>query len=182
VKLSIHESGHWHFAYDPTFFEAKVPEKSREPKGRFIKKWKRPAPLIPGVTLALRIVTPGSALTPGDPLPNKVRKITPPSEGLAREIYLFLVELPATVSEWPGKNSMGTELVGNYQISESDSIWAVHNEVPCPDLSQIPGGPVTLFKGVSESDISPSLRAVVLGGHEDGSKVLYDLVGKRSCK
>jgi hypothetical protein len=180
VKLSIHESGRWHFAYDPAFFESKVPESAREPKGRFIKKWTRPAPLVPGVTLVLRIITPWFALTPGHSLPDKVRKIEPPSEGMAREVYLILVETPATVDGWPGKNSMGTDLVGSYPISEDESIWAVHKEVECPDLSRIRGGPFTRFKGVSESDISSSLRAMVLGGHEDGSKVLYDLVGKRT--
>ena len=62
MKLSLHESDNWHFAYDPRFFEKRMPKDKRTDMGRFIDKWQRPSALAPGVTLALRIVTPWTAL------------------------------------------------------------------------------------------------------------------------
>lgn len=177
LKLSLHESGNWHFAYDGEFFEAKVPDAHRKPKGRFIDRWTKPAPLIPGTTLALRLVTPWTALRAGDFPGSKILEVEPPAEGRAREIGIFLVEPPSAVSGWPGKNKMGTKLIGSYRMVGGSTIWAVHWETACPDFSGIDGRPATLFNGISRSDISSDLRAILYGDHEDGSKVVYDLAG-----
>lgn len=177
LKISLHESSNWHFAYDPQFFENRVPEAKRSERGRFIDKWPRPNPIAPGVTLALRIVTPWTALRLGKPFPEEIQSIEAPPSGMAREIGLFIVEPPTTVSGWPGKNKMNTLPVGNYEIEGGTGVWLTHWEIECPDFSGL-SGKGHLFSGVNKSDIPPDLRAMVFGDHDDGSKVLYDLVGK----
>ena len=61
LKLSLHESGRWHVAFDSQAFSDV--RGSNAPADRFAGKWEKPAPLIDGLTLACRIHIPWDAAT-----------------------------------------------------------------------------------------------------------------------
>jgi len=178
VKLSLHASDQWHFAYNNTFFAEKVPETLRDDRGRFIETWGKPEPIAPGLTLAVRIVTPWSAMSEEAPDSAKLALIEPPGEGRAVEVDIFVVERGVKVSGWPGKNGMGTRNVGSYEVADGSRIWAVSWDIESPDFSQLDEKQGHLFSGVSKSDIATDLRALVFADNPDGSKTLYDLRGK----
>jgi hypothetical protein len=62
LKLSLHESGRWHMAFDSQQF-SQMFEEANAPPDRFMGKWEKPAPLITGLTLACRIHIPWYAAT-----------------------------------------------------------------------------------------------------------------------
>jgi len=182
IKASLHQSGKWHIAYSQQEFERSV--EGIDPKfiDRFIEKWPRPKEIAPGITLAFRIVTPSSAVkNPIDPrkeaqvtwLPNApVQKAT--------EIDIFLLKKNVLVSGWPGKNSMGTSLVGTIPLENGDTVWVVHWVVEMPDLSHFNQAKGTFFKGRNRSDLQEgNLRAIVFGSEPDGSRVMYDCAVER---
>ena len=109
MKASLHQSGSWHLAYDPGFFETSMRQEDRTNKGRFIDKWQTPAHLAPGVLLAFRIVTPCGAVFTSQPETSGIFSAPKPAEGRAIEFDLFLVEPMIVLSGWPGKERMKTE-------------------------------------------------------------------------
>jgi len=183
LKASLHQSGSWHVAYSQKTFEADVQGAIPSQQDRFMKKWLRPEPITPGVTLAFRIVTPYSAVT--SPINQRDKKVIwipncPP--GRATEIDIILV-LPTTpVTGWLGKNKMGTKLIGFYDLVSGESVWAVRWVTDMPDLSQATKGSGWFYKGRNEEDLkSDDLRTLVFGTEPDGSRVMYDceVIGKR---
>ena len=69
LKVSLHESGRWHFAYDQSFFERSVSETDRTERGRYIDSWLRPSPLAAGHVISpvraysRRVGTHGNSIT-----------------------------------------------------------------------------------------------------------------------
>jgi len=57
LKLSLHESGRWHVAFDSQQF-SQMFEDANAPPDRFMGKWDKPVPLSAGMTLACRIHIP----------------------------------------------------------------------------------------------------------------------------
>ena len=179
MKLSLHQSNQWHIAYDHEFFETKVPKNEIGKKDRFIHKWERPKEIGQGNVLALRIVTPWTAVGTELIPDSKVKYIAPPQITKANEVGVFISEPTTQVSNWPAKNSMNSQLVGSYTLPNESKLWVVYWECECPDFSGLPNK-FKFFNGVSKSDVAETIRAVVFGDHEDGSKVLYDLMGKKA--
>lgn len=62
IKLSLHQSGRWHFAFDSEKFSAMFDDIPAS-ASRVLGKWSRPAPIIENLTLACRILTPWNAVT-----------------------------------------------------------------------------------------------------------------------
>jgi len=174
MKASLHQSGSWHLAYDPGFFETSVRQEDRTNKGRFIDKWQTPAHLAPGVLLAFRIVTPCGAVFTSQPETSGIFSAPKPAEGRAIEFDLFLVEPMIVLSGWPGKERMKTELVGSYNVPSGRTVWIVYWEIPMPRLPQLRGAP-KYFEGRGPEDLTgDSLTALLFGDEPDGSKVIYD--------
>lgn len=144
---------------------------------RFIDKWPKPPEIATGVTLAFRIVTPWSAVTSmidnSDDsaitwLPNAPRE-------KATEVDILFVNAAVPVTDWPGKRSMGTSLVGSIALENGDRVWAVSWVIEMPDLSRLNKGRGGFYKGRSRTDLKGAqLRALVFGDETDGSRVLYD--------
>jgi len=176
LKASLHRSGRWHVAYSQAAFKGDVQGAISTQQDRFLEKWPRPAPIAPGVTLAFRIVTPHSAVTSlsseADGNITWIPNCPPPR---ATEIDIMIVSPSISVTGWPGKNKMGTQLIGSYKLTNGESVWAVHRVVDTPDLSSVAKGIGRFYKGRSEEDLkSGSLRALVFGKEADGSRVIYD--------
>lgn len=87
VKVSLHESGDWRFAFHEPFWKARVAPRAED---RRIERWARPPP-INGITPAFMIVVPFAEIgLPRRPLPDKAKKyakdaiwVTPAPEGFA---------------------------------------------------------------------------------------------------
>jgi len=176
LKVSLHQTGEWHIAYSEKFFAENQDALADRPQGRFIDKWTRPSEIAPGVTLALRIITPHSAVS--IPIASLKRTITwipipPPSQAV--EICTFFTSPHALVSSWPGRNSMQTKLVGSMLLDNGEKIWVVYRIIECPDFKDMRGTP-RYFKGRSKDDlIGKELRILTHHIHkEDGSLVILD--------
>ncbi len=176
LKVSLHESGNWHFAYNQRFFADNFDEIDRTDKNRFIEKWSKSPEIAPGVILAFRIVVPeGSVQTP---IENNIKKnihwVNKPPDGHAIEFYLIITAKGLKTSNWPGKNGMNTQLAGSFQLSNGENVWVVYREILMPKIEQ-QSGDFKFFKGKDENALkSNNLRMHALDVAEDGSRGLYD--------
>lgn len=179
LKASLHKSGQWHVAYSPKFFTEKVLSVDSTQK-RFVQRWSRPAPLINGIILAYRIVTPYSSVTSAiGPADKRVAWIPNCPAGKATEIGIFIAASSVNVSTgWPGKDSMRSELVGSSKLPSGHSVCVVYWIIDMPDFSHAlpPEAVGRFFQGKTRSDLkSAHLRAIAFGEHSDGSRVMYDI-------
>ena len=177
IKLSFHESGSWHFGFSKEGFDKLFDTEKSLGKSRHMDIWEKPIPILDGVTLALRIVTPFSAVTtPIQTIDKRIVHIPNCSEGFATEIDILITSSTEDLDSWPGKNKMGTKLVGSYSIGRTEQVWVVYWEIPLPNLSSPNSSSVQFFKGKNKSDLleSHNLKAVAFADAEDGSKILID--------
>jgi hypothetical protein len=151
---------------------------------RFIEKWQRPESIIPGTTLAFRIITPYSAVT--IPLGREGKNIIwLPNcpEAQATEIAIMITSPGVSVTGWPSKNKMGTKLVGSYILANGEAVWIVYRIVNIPNLT-FTGSPNSgFFKGHNKEDLSTgNLRAILVSQAQDGSRVMLDCVVQKKSK
>ena len=175
LKASLHQSGSWHFGYTGSlenYFETEETFK----KSRHIEIWPRPEPIAAGVTLAFRIVTPfNSVKTIIEPGIKDIIWVPNCSPTFATEIDIIITSFEQPQDSWPGKNKMGTRLVGSYKMNNSETVWVVSWEVPVPNLSSLNGKRPNYYKGKSEADLkSTNLKAIVFANEADGSRTLID--------
>ena len=111
---SLHQSGDWRIAYTPEFFKENLGTFPDKCDNRVIMQWPRPPQIVEGVTLAFRIITPYPAVSiPLDtPLSKSIIRIPVPPDNRAVEIAVIITSPRVPVSQWPGRNSMYTQLVG----------------------------------------------------------------------
>ena len=177
LKTSLHESGEWHTAYWQSVFEEHVKGTSPTHKDRYIEKWPRPPEISPGFTLAFRIVTPWSAVTNAIEGSNLKEIIWLPNapESKATEIDILMSKPTTPVSGWPGKQSMGTSLIGSIPLENGETVWAVYWVVAMPDFTSLGKKTFRFYKGRSKKDLEGErLRALLFGTEPDGSRVIYD--------
>jgi hypothetical protein len=175
VKLSLHESGRWHVGFDATRFNSMF-EKDSEPPNRFAGKWDKPAPLIEGLTFACRVHIPWYAVTiPNTLLDGKVVWIQAAPQGQSIEVAIFLSEAGLRVSDWPGRLSMNTNLVGSFELDDGSHVWVVHHTIPLMEPKLPPTSAPMYFKGAGEQNLGEEgTRAVVSGDCEDGSVFFFE--------
>jgi hypothetical protein len=173
IKLSLHESGNWHVAFDnPDRFEP-----GSVPESRFAAKYQKPPELAPGVTLACRIHTPWFAATvPMDRLDEGVRYIAPATAIQTVEVAILLLDRGHLGRGWPTCNSLPTSPVGHFGWDDGSCVWAVSQRVPTPTPPPPSRGALHYFRGGSETDWQgPGMRMVAIGSNADGSVVLTEL-------
>ncbi|MCK4816797.1 hypothetical protein KA005_13590, partial [bacterium] len=182
LKTSLHESGSWHIAYTQEAFKEKVEGVAKQ-SDRFIEKWPRPKAIAKGVTLAYRIVTPWSSVTSSIGEAERKRKIdwiTNAPKPKSIEIDVIITARTTRVTGWPGKRSMGTSLVGSFQLENGETVWVVYKVIDMPDLSSAMKGKVRFYKGMGPQDLKGgNLRPLAYGREQDGSRVVYDCVVQR---
>lgn len=185
LKTSFHESGDWRTAYIEAAFQELVESTGPEAQDRIIVQWPRPPELAPGITLAFRIVTPWTAVVSAIKSSDatKVTWVPNAPEGKATEITILISAADTTVSGWPGKDSMGTCLVGSMPLANGDTVWAVHMVTEMSDYGSLREQIVHLYKGRSRDDLASAgiLRAQLFVDHPDGSRAIHDLVGNYSA-
>lgn len=190
LKASMHDSGDWHIRFYRRYLKDNLEEDHPKHEDPYLDRWPRPAEFAPGMTLAYRIVVPTAGLNIAikEPAPSSIIWIPAAPENKAVEIDIILAAPDVTCSHWPGRNSMETQLVGRLTLDSGDTVWAVHRVVEIPQLD-VSGGKATWFNGKSLEDLrhesAESVRVIVFGDSEDGSRVAIDTVivvnKKRPC-
>lgn len=176
MKVSLHESGSWHIAFDSHFLNREIEGESRLRSNRFVDKWQRPHEISKGCRLALRIVISEDVvttpITDRDPL--STSWISSPPPGKAIEIVLLFTTPCADVSNWPGRDSMKTQLLGTFQIESGYRAWLVYYMVDKPTMDQRKGT-MTLFKSGKATVRQKGIyRAIIPSQAPDGSRVIYE--------
>lgn len=180
VKISLHDTGEWQFSFTSEFVEKMMSTNQWDLQSRHIRRWKRPAEVAPGVTIALRIYIAESELRL---LPwtskKKVYWVPKPKQGHAVEFLLLITSPSAKVSSWPGKNGAGTIPLTKKDFKNGETCWLLYRFVQVPASvnrildearKRIPESVTKQF--AAEEGIT---RAVVFGSEKDGSKVLYEI-------
>lgn len=175
IKLSLHESGRWHVGFDATRFPSMFEEGS-DPASRFIGKWNRPAPLVEGLTLACRVHIPWYAATIQTvSLDKKVSWIKAAQQGYSIEVVVFLSDVGALGSDWPGRRSMNTSFIGSIELDGGGHVWLVYHSVPLIEPNLPSATATNFFKGAGEEDLfEEGVRAVVWGDSADGSVIFFE--------
>jgi len=176
LKTSMHQSGQWHVAFSKEFIDKTSSEIGWTQDNRKIDEWLRPAEIAPGIILAYRLLIPESALTirvtSGDD--KDVVWIPSPPKGMATEISFLLTSPKVAISDWPGKRSMNTGLIGKLLLENDETLWIVHRVTPVPQLSDLKGQP-TWFNSYDIDKLPAEvLRAMVIATGDDGSKFLLE--------
>lgn len=184
LKTSMHLSwGWWQVAFEKPFIKKISGEIGWTRGTREIEKWPRPAEIAPGITLAYRLVIPESALTiQGTPdySDKDIVWLPAPPKGMAVEISFLLTTSDRVVSDWPGKRSMNTELIGTLLLENAETLWLVHRVTPVPQLSDLKGQPTWFNPYDNDKLPTEGLRAIVFGTADDGSKFLFETAVVRS--
>jgi hypothetical protein len=184
LKASFHQSGDWHIADSKAFFEENSISELPRRQDRFIEKWHRPESIIPGATLAFRIITPYSAVT--IPLGREGKNIIwlpncPESQ--ATEIVIIITTPGVFLSGLSGKNITDTKLVGSYILENGEAVWVVYRIGNIPNLTFTGSPNAGFFKGHNKEDLSTgNLRAILVCQEPDGSRVMLDCVVQKKSK
>lgn len=182
LKASLHESGQWHVAFDRQFLERNAAR--GEWPTRFMETWKRPAELAPGFTLAFRIVTPFATVN----VPPSARRdqgvvwIAPPPTGHVIDTAVIITGAGTVTTGWPGRRSMQTSLVGQFQTDNGESVWVVSRICAQPAAIHTQLNRSRFFHGKTKADaVGPGLRAIAFADEADGSRVIYEFVEAREA-
>jgi hypothetical protein len=147
---------------------------------RFVTSWDRPQEAAPGLTLAYRIITPFATVNAKiSPEQDKgIVWIQPPPVGHAVETVVIITTAGTPTTHWPGKRSMGTHLVGRFQLDNGDTVWVV-TRIDIQPNAETQLNHARFFHGKTKADVKgPGLRGIAFGAESDGSRVMYEFVEK----
>lgn len=176
LKASLHESGSWHIAFDSNFLREEIQEESRLLSNRFVERWSRPAQISAECTLALRIIIPEDAVT--IPIRDKDSRSTvwipaPPS-GKAIEIVLLLTAPHFNTLGWPGRDSMGAQLLGSFEIENGCHLWIVYYAIDRPTMDRRKGVMTHFKSGMQATLENRRYRAIIFSKSTDGSRIFFE--------
>ncbi len=159
--LSLHESGRWHLKMTN---EARV-------------HWVRPAEMVPGYTRAVGIVVPYMVTYKEDAAPAGVELVPIEPHSDPMTFSLFIEEPGANLDGWPGKNAMGTALVGRLPLAGGAGTCCVvaHQEELGPASWHFSRPTDEALAWMRESVASGSLYMTVVGEMGDGAIALIEL-------
>lgn len=169
LKLSLHEGGQWHVAFDSQKRDILfTPETA--PPSRFLGKWQRPSAGSDPFVFGSRVLFPWSCPmdNAADAPQSTVWIPCAPARQMV-EVAVFLLNVQTPPDDWPGKSSMGTLLVGFLPLEGHGQVAIVYRV--CPMWDSAPEQRVTpsYFRDKSKSDIVDANRMVAWGEEADGS-------------
>jgi hypothetical protein len=176
LKASMHASGEWHIGFDRRYLEEHA--RPEEWPSRFVDQSKKPFDLLPGYTLACRIVTPSASVNvlPRAETSRTITWVAPPPDGQAVEVGVVLTAPHVRYHSWPGHRSMNTALVGRFQLDNGGTVWLVSRVVDFP-TGRFHFNRDRYFSGRTPADVAgPDVRAILVGADANGSWVMYDVV------
>jgi hypothetical protein len=169
LKLTLHETGRWHVGFH-TELKDKLFPGGTAPPTRFLGVWNRGALEGRVWTLAARVYFPWhSPSAPHRDADKEVVWLASAPKGLANEVAVFLVSTEADAREWPGRDSLGTTLVGTLPLDQKGIIFIVHRPTDTwPRIPEEAPAP-KYFAGKGPADIAEANRAVAWDEEPDGS-------------
>jgi len=177
IKVSLHESGLWQHSFSRELAER------QSMAVRHRSRWSPPPDLIPGVTLAYRVIVPWCSVTLRYEIhrrPPQVVWIPAPPDGWIVEFQIWLTASGALVSNWPGRRSRGTVLVGKVGLTSGGSVWVTALEEPAP--AQVLEQVRQWREWWGSSEIAKrgelagaNMRALLFGEEGDGSRTYMDI-------
>jgi hypothetical protein len=178
IKLSLHESGEWHVAFDANYHARKREAGFFGDKpDRWIHQWSRPKPLPGGVTIAFRVIMPSisviAAVRPEEEAKD-VRWLEAPDPPLGNHVAIGLVAAGA-----PDPNIGAGQIVGRTHLPSGDQLLLVSEPgaIPVvtlprrPDMRRL-ADPMPNLHALSAAN---SLRSIMPGYSEDGVPCFLDL-------
>lgn len=195
VKVSLHETGDWQMAVDYNYV-MRTDNPALVDGGRIFEKWRRPAERTPGVTIAMRLFIPSTAVNipPGvqDEPPDEqghrrweTRLVTPPPSGWFTVVTVAFTNQQMT-ERWPGR-SQGTNPIGRLILPNGEQVWLVAHETETLPLTQDPADleeqiRTTTAQIASQRNIDlasiPWPRVWLFGAQDDGARFLVDVPAK----
>jgi hypothetical protein len=182
LKVSLHETGDWRMALTSEYLQTDDP--ALIDGGRFFERWDRPAEQSPGVTIAMRLLIPYSAVNipPGvQGEPAETRLVPPPpSDWFTVVSVAFTNEQMA--ERWPGR-SQGANPIGQLMLPKGEQVWLVAHETETLPLTQDPADLTGQIResariaGERNIDLAslPWPRIFLFGPQEDGARLLVDV-------
>jgi hypothetical protein len=124
VKVSLHEPGPARFALTREFVEQTEYEAPEGRDRRLAVEWDRPRPKPGQIARPLAILVPWDEVQEReDTESGDVVWTPPPPEGTCVHFDVVYVPADATVTGHPGARSMGTELVGEVVLENSERVF-----------------------------------------------------------
>jgi len=175
-KVRLHDSGECHTCFDPTFLEKEAPSNSPLRTNRFTDKWGA-AWDENGVWVAFHVLVPSGVVTLPIGRETNIRWILPAPDGQSVEITLVLTKPGVKCSNWPGRNSMGTDLVDSFKLEDGATVWVVHRVVDTPECPPLTPQMITEFKSGGGLDWPKGGFRILIGGDsDDGSRFWIETV------
>jgi hypothetical protein len=192
VKVSLHETGEWQLAITHDYV-MRTDNPALVDGGRFFEKWNRPAERRPGVTIAMRLLIPSTAVNippgvqgePPDEQGNRRREtrlVAPPPSGWYTVVTVAFTNQQMT-ERWPGR-SQGTKPIGQLRLPNGEQVWLVAHETETIPLTQDPADLEEQVRQTTAQIASgrnihlaslPWPRIFLFGALEDGARVLVDV-------
>lgn len=185
LKVSLHESGVWRYAFTKEFSEAR----GKKDADRVIERWVRPQPLYGGVTSAFEIVMPSAELAlPRQPLPESARKhlkkvtwLRPAPEGHAKHIIVMYTEPGEPVPE------TDVEILANFPLPDGRTVSVTVFEFPvsADNQQKLEAARRAIAEGMRQSSMEGQaalqaeleLRGYLYGHNEHGTRFFIDIAG-----
>lgn len=190
LKVSLHESGEWRSAFTYEYASKKFDKTMPISESRIIEEWDRPIDISPGVSLAFRIVIPNDDLMAVPVDQNtalKITWITPPTEEDLTEVAVILTHSNVEVSDWPGKNNMGTKLLASYGLANDEMLWLVYRYETATSVWHVERNSFEDQLARAKPKISNLIgnirsegkRIMISGYYPDGSRYYIDLNARK---
>lgn len=169
LKLSLHERGQWHIGFHSEKRDVLF-SLDQMPSTRFLDKWDRTDSRTQPLVLAARVYFPWFSPTISvTDAPSDIHWLPCAPFGQAVEVAIFLTNVNADPVAWPGRDSLGTKLVGILPLEGIGCVFAVHRYTDTwPSVPQTVRSP-RFFAGKSKKDAENANRLVAWGEESDGS-------------
>lgn len=138
IKGSLHESGAWQYGMTSTRVRSAANVRGWDGKSRHIMRWRRPAEMAPGLTLAVEFGFPTTEL---QVLPNVTLDgcIVLPAAGADEAVLvaLFFAKPGAYLGgRWPGEDDMSSEYVADFPLPSGERVYLVRTIFAVPSITR----------------------------------------------
>lgn len=186
LKTSLHESGLWRAAFTTQYSLKNVGKTNR-----LIEEWPRPSQIQPGYTLAFRFIMPTNDLSAGKfDESKKIIWIDAPVDKDLTEVILIFTLPSILISDWPGKQSMGSKLLSRFQLPNGETMWLIYYHIKAqPEFfidydKNLRSINKRMSKIEREKLCAAENPRLMIGGNraDDNSRFYYDINGKNLLK
>lgn len=181
LKLSLHESGRWHVAFDRAYHERKTEEGFYVGRDRWLDRWERPKLGGPDPLVVFRVIIPaaGVNIPMDDRFQGKeVQWIKSPGVPLGVEVDLVLTPSGHDLEGWPGLEPVDAGVVASDSLPSGDRLWVVHRVGRPPSMAFPPAAKMHPLRDpqpdLRKEAKEGGLRALVAGIAEDGTRFFVE--------